>query len=133
MENIEYIKAPFFQRFLAFIIDAVFLALLGGLLGFLGGTPGAALSVLVPILYNGFFYQKFSASPGKYFLDMKVVKTETGAKPTYFDALVRDGVGKTISAFLLCVGYLMAAFRDDGAALHDLMAKTKVLQRKKQS
>lgn len=131
MENTEYVKASFFHRFLAFVIDAVLIAMVSGVLGFLGGTPGIVLSFLVPIVYNGFFYQKFSASPGKHLLDMKVVKSSTGNKPDYMDALVRDGVGKTISAFLLCAGYIMAAFRDDGMALHDFIAKTKVLQRKK--
>ncbi|MEZ4815417.1 MAG: RDD family protein [Bdellovibrionota bacterium] len=122
-------KADFGVRILAFIIDALCLALASGIVAFFLGTVGVVLSFFMPVLYNGYFYQKYSSTPGKKFFHLEVIKVGSGAKPTYMDAFLRDAVGKTLSAMIFFIGYIMAAFREDGQALHDLIAKTVVVQK----
>jgi uncharacterized RDD family membrane protein YckC len=79
------------------------------------------------VLYCGFFFEKYSSTPGKMLFGLKVVRTKTGEKPDYMDALLREGVGKMLSMIIFGIGYFMVAFRSDKQALHDLFSKTTVL------
>lgn len=83
-----------------------------------------AYTILVPTLWQG--YQL-----GKYMLGMKIV-TESYAQPSFMQMLLREmskmlyvipfvGIG-----FILVSQFLMNR-REDGKALHDLIAKTKVI------
>lgn len=125
--TIVYKKAGFVSRLKAFVVDYLAIILMSAVLGNFLDTLGMILSFFIPVLYFGFFYQKYSSSPGKKLFGMKVVRSEDGEKPTYLDALVRDGIGKSLSSIILGVGYFMVLFRDDKRALHDLLSNTDVL------
>jgi uncharacterized RDD family membrane protein YckC len=87
-----------------------------------------ALGLALTAIYVGWFYQNKGATPGKMLFKLKVVDAESGTYLSFSRAIRRDIVGKFISAMLMMGGYLMAAFREDKRALHDLMAKSQVIR-----
>jgi len=116
-------------RMVAFFIDGLILMVAGFLISWqfpVSGMLGFFLTIAVHFLYAGYFYSAHSATPGKMAMNLKVVN-ESGESLDFMTAGLRDGVGKSISGFILGIGYLMAFFRTDGKALHDLMFKTKVI------
>lgn len=107
----KYKYAGFWIRFLAIIIDGIFswvLLGLGWLVNiYLVGTQGYSI--------------------GKKILGLKVIK-ENGKCPIgLVDALIREVVGKFISAIILGIGFLMIAFDPKKQGLHDKIAKTYVV------
>lgn len=87
------------------------------------------INALAEFLYAGYFYSSHLATPGKMLFGIQVVKN-SGAKLEFLEAGLRDSVGKFISSVILGIGYLMAFFRSDRRALHDLMFKTRVVEKK---
>jgi len=59
-------------------------------------------------------------------MKLRVSHCDTGTNISYGRAFLRETVGKFLSAIILMIGYLMADFRDDKRALHDLIASTQV-------
>jgi len=137
------IPAGFWVRVLASIIDTVLLQVLGFAMGFcmqlvLGGTmdPEAdptvallimAMGMVLSIAYYVFFTGYSGQTPGKMALRVKVIHND-GGSVGYGQAFVREVIGKSFSGVLLCIGYLMVAFRADKRGLHDLMARTRVIK-----
>jgi len=126
--------APIGSRFLASFIDRLILFALGFFLNLLIRFDGSfalpiATSLLIDGIYAGYFYSKDGATPGKKAMGLKLV-TSSG-KINFFQGALRDTVGKWISGLILMIGYLMALFREDGRALHDLMFDTKVIKSEK--
>lgn len=72
------------------------------------------------------FYGKKSTTPGKMLFGMRVVREDNGGAVTWGQA-----TGRTF-AYLLSrifyIGYIIAAFDDEKRALHDMLAKTRVLR-----
>jgi uncharacterized RDD family membrane protein YckC len=87
------------------------------------------INVLAEFLYSGYFYSSHLATPGKMIFGIQVIK-DSGAKLEFLEAGLRDSVGKFVSSVILGIGYLMAFFRSDRRALHDLMFKTRVVEKK---
>lgn len=81
--------------------------------------------------YYGWFYSNKGATPGKMVLGLKVIDTSAGRNVSYWRAFFRETVGKGVSGLTLMIGFLMAAFRKDGKALHDIMFGTQVLHEPK--
>jgi len=153
-KKVKAAPAGFWIRLGATVIDGIILAIvqapisiLNGVLGaMVGGKPGQEpnpemamlvllttfigmfVSIAVTVCYVGFFYSKKGATPGKMVFGLKVVSTETGKNLTFWKAGLRDTVGKGISSIILAIGYLMAAFRDDKKALHDIMFNSQVIK-----
>jgi len=125
--KIEYKRAGFWIRTIPFIVDSILMGIVTGVLSFFLSYIGFIVSFILPVFYCGFFYEKYSSTPGKMLFGLKVVRTKTGEHPDYMDALLRDGVGKALSMIIFGVGYLMVAFRSDKQALHDIFSKTTVL------
>lgn len=128
------IPAPIGARFFAAVIDRIILVVIGFALNLLIRFDGSfalpvMTSLLVDGLYAGYFYSKDGATPGKKALDLKLVSSDR--KISFFQGALRDTVGKWISGLILMIGYLMALFREDGRALHDLMFDTKVVKNEK--
>jgi uncharacterized RDD family membrane protein YckC len=149
--NSPVTPAGFWLRFFAFMIDALILVailvpltlpltILEGLVSTMDlGTfqslfmtlvvvlARLIVSSIVTVLYIGFFYQKKQATLGKIMIGLKVIRLDS-LPLGYKDAFVRDVIGKYLSSFLFMIGYLMVAFRTDKRAMHDLLAKTQVIQ-----
>lgn len=71
------------------------------------------------------FYGKKSTTPGKMLFGMRVVREDNGGVVTWGQA-----TGRTFSYLLsriFYIGYIIAAFDDEKRALHDMLAKTRVL------
>lgn len=138
-------KAGFWIRFVASMIDGLILGavqfIIGLVLGFAGGSVsdfdmgGAVVmltitwlcSMAVSITYYVFFTGYNGQTPGKMALRIQVVRTD-GTPMNYGRAFLREIIGKFVSALILGVGYLMAAFDRDKQALHDRIAGTYVIR-----
>ncbi len=144
--------AGFWIRFVAVFIDGLIMAAVRWPLSLLLAVPqslltrnmeqgGAAVGVAfgmlglnmlvgiaVAVAYTGWFYSTKGATPGKMLLKLKVVNADTGTYLTFGQACLRDIVGKFVSGIIFMIGYLMAAFRKDKRALHDLMVGSQVIR-----
>jgi len=148
--------AGFWVRFVAVIIDSMILwfftfpvSLVMGLislaLGFAASgepVPGIFsgpllmfqilsyfINAIIWIGYFAYFYQKKGATPGKLLFNMRVVDAQTGANLNLKQTILREMIGKVLSGLFLGIGYIIAAFREDRKALHDLLAGTQVLRK----
>jgi uncharacterized RDD family membrane protein YckC len=83
------------------------------------------LQVAVPAVYTTWFLGKYGATPGKMACKLKVVTAE-GEPISYARALGRH-FATWISAMILLIGFLMAAFDDQKRTLHDRICDTRVV------
>lgn len=145
------IPAGFWRRVMAVLVDGAIYSILtmplsvvlGIVVGFSGAMGGAdpqsnatmvllantgsyLLSFAIVFLYYGWFYKRKGATPGKMLMRLRVSYFDTGTNLTYWRAFCRETFGKFVSAVLLCVGFLMVAFRRDKRALHDMLLNTQV-------
>jgi len=142
------IYGGFFQRFAAAIIDGFILAIpvYGSMFLFLGSMmdfenpeamqePNMAMFglwyifiIVVYWLYYALMESgKNQATFGKMALNLKVTNMD-GGKVSFMQATGRF-FGKLISALIIYIGYLMAAFTKQKQALHDMMAGCLVLKK----
>lgn len=136
--------AGFWRRFGASVLDSLVVAVLSNILAAgikvlmlagVGGLKAQATSIaittvfgwVVAFFYFGWFYSHKGASPGKLALNLRVVRAGNGVPLTYWRSFGREVPGKYLSALILLIGFLMAAFRQDKRALHDLLFDTQVL------
>lgn len=125
--------AEFDKRFLAFLLDGIILFGVTMLLGLLlpsgdrGGTlTSSVLNFVVFMAYEVTLTAKDGATVGKRMMGLRIVSM-TGETLSIGQAIVRH-LGRIPSGMLLCIGYLMVTFRKDKRALHDLLAKTRVVR-----
>lgn len=79
------------------------------------------------LLITILFWKRFKgATPGKKFVHIKIVDAKTLKDITSKQAITRS-LGYIVSIFILCIGFLMVAFRKDKRGLHDLLADTIVI------
>lgn len=102
----------------------------GALMAGLGLTGMLVGLVLVPLALQALYYAGFHASGkqatlGKMAVGIKVVD-EDGQRISFGRGLGRF-FATILSALILCIGYLMAAFTDRSRALHDMIAGTLVV------
>ncbi|MCX7824789.1 MAG: RDD family protein [Verrucomicrobiae bacterium] len=142
--------AGFWIRALAKLMDGIIVGLTGGMLGALAGfviwamTTGdqkdAILSLLVTgymgvcfahyligIPYNIWFVGRYGATPGKMACGLRVVRAD-GLPLTYARACGR-AFADLLSAMILYIGYIMAAFDGEKRALHDHICDTRVIRK----
>jgi uncharacterized RDD family membrane protein YckC len=120
--------ARFWERFLAIIIDTIIVAAASGI-AFVG-TFGHALPAgfLAPWLYEAFMMSsEWQATVGKRV--MSIVVTDLQGSRISFARATGRHFAKYLSAFLLGIGFVMAAFTSKKQALHDIIAETTVLKR----
>jgi uncharacterized RDD family membrane protein YckC len=120
--------ADFGSRLLAFLIDCVILALATGILT--AGTfgVGVVLSFFAPWLYEAFMLSsEWQATVGK--RAMSIVVTSMDGNRISFARATGRHFAKYLSAFLLFIGFIMAAFTARKQALHDMIAETLVVHR----
>lgn len=110
--------AGFWVRLGAAIVDLIFVIALGLFtfgIGLIGG------------LINIYLVGTYGYSIGKKIFGLKIIK-ENGKCPIgIVDALIREVVGKFVSAILLCLGFVLIAFDDKKQGLHDKIARTYVV------
>lgn len=70
------------------------------------------------------------ATLGKKLLHIRVISTED-RKPTFFEILFRESVGKFLSGLVLEVGYLMIGLEKNKSGLHDILSDTYVVYQHK--
>ena len=143
--------AGFWIRFGAKIIDNIILFLVNTIIGLVAGfiiTPLAGansdpseintaalggiallyfLQIAVAAGYTSFFLGKYSATPGKMALGIKVVRPD-GSSISYMRGFGRY-FAEILSAVILAIGYIMAAFDKEKRALHDHICDTRVIKK----
>lgn len=136
--------AGFWKRFAAYFIDGIILDVVMTAIGFALGVntftmrtadvaPGrlatySVISVVLSWLYFALLESSSSqATVGKMALSI-VVTDRDGARISFARATGRY-FGKILSAFILCIGYIMAGFTEKKQALHDLLAGTLVVNK----
>jgi uncharacterized RDD family membrane protein YckC len=131
----------FWRRFAAYIIDAILVVILSALIGALLGIVisilridrgvisglSTVVGVVIVVLY--FSLQESSeaqATLGKRALGVKV--TDMNGQRISFPRALGRYFAKILSALLLGIGYIMAAFTSKKQALHDMIARTLVVR-----
>src|SRR5262245_29099345 len=120
--------AGFWKRVAALLIDSIVVSVATGLIT--AATVGIAwFSVFVlPWLYEALMLSsEKQATLGKMALGIAVTDLN-GARLTFARATGRH-FAKWISALILGIGFLMAAFTERKQALHDMIAETLVVNR----
>jgi len=90
----------------------------------LGTAASRAFRFLASPCYFIFFHWARGQTLGKMAFRIRVVDLAGG--PLSFGQAALRHVGSWLSAVILGIGYLVAAFRPDKRALHDLIARTRV-------
>lgn len=142
----------FWIRFLAYIIDAIILGTVTGIIQFMmvgsffqvpniqpGDNPFAALAPMLAVLgtaslismaihcaYETLFIWKLGATPGKMALGLKVVRP--GGGPVDVGRALGRYFAKILSGLILCIGYIMIAFDSEKRGLHDMICDTRVIK-----
>ena len=88
-----------------------------------------SLSINLPLtlVYQTFFNGRTGATPGKRLMGLRVERTD-GTPLGYSRAAIRC-LAEMVTSLTVGIGYLMIAFNPDKKALHDLIAKTRVVHR----
>jgi len=102
------------------------------------GDPKAAFAVLgivgilslvsmaINCVYEGLFVAKMGSTPGKMAFGMRVVRPD-GSRVGMARAFGRY-FAKLLSALILGIGYIVAAFDSEKRALHDMICDTRVVK-----
>jgi uncharacterized RDD family membrane protein YckC len=139
--------AGFWRRLAALLIDSLFAGAAGFLIGFLigivvvasgGGDLDRGWSALINVVsvFGWFLYfalmesSSHQATVGKIALGIQVTDID-GDRLSFGRALGRN-LAKLISAIILYIGFILAAFTERKQALHDMIAGTLVVKRGEQ-
>jgi len=100
--------------------DLIFAPAMVGMLGL-----SALLGIALGVAYEVYFLTVHGATPGKMALGLRVIRTDGAPIPPAL-AIGRH-FAMWISAFILMIGYIMAAFDPEKRALHDRICETRVI------
>jgi uncharacterized RDD family membrane protein YckC len=131
MEGKQY--ASFLERFAAALVDGIILSIVGSILGFiLGNLNLQGLASILQIIIGWLYYSYLESSErqatiGKGLLNIVVTDVD-GGRITFVKATIRY-FSKILSALILLIGYIMAAFTEKKQGLHDIIAGTLVLKK----
>lgn len=122
------------HRFAAFVIDVVIISVIIVVLGAIGvidlGNPSATDQVIEAVITLGYYIlltAAFGATLGKMALGMKVVD-ESGQKAGVLKVLIRETIGKIVSAIVIFLGYIWILFDDKRQGWHDKIGGTFVVK-----
>lgn len=126
--------AKFIDGIITGLLTYAFLFLTG--MGLTGnpGTLNAGIGIIIflqyaiPFSYTTFFIGKYAATPGKMACGLKVI-SPNGESVSYYRAAGRT-LAEYLSAIILAIGYIMAAFDDEKRTLHDRICNTRVIRGK---
>jgi uncharacterized RDD family membrane protein YckC len=134
--------AGFWQRFLAYILDLLLLAVPLGMLGFLfgaftgiagsgsGEASASGLISLINFVASWLYFALMESSSrqatiGK--MALGIIVTDLDGNRIGFGRATGRYFAKILSALPFLIGYLLAAFNARKQALHDLIARTLVV------
>ncbi len=139
-------KAKLSKRFMAFMFDMILFNLIFGsgiyllcsyflkenqntgflLIGLLFSFAGLGFYVyyLIYMLY------KQNQTIGKKIFKIKVIKINSNEELTIYDCILREIIGKFLSAVPFMLGFLWAIFNRERMTFHDKLTKTKVVNSK---
>ncbi len=144
-----YLKAGFWQRFLALLIDILIIKIVAIILGYVtdelltyalevtktlsrenvnlvvGGVI-YFIFVSLPFFYFTISTWKYGKTMGKHLIGIKVID-RNGKIPDLSTSLKREVFGKILSGLLLGIGFLIVIFDKEKQALHDKIASTYVV------
>jgi uncharacterized RDD family membrane protein YckC len=143
-------RAGILQRLIAFIIDAIIIGAVSGILAKFYGvdtdfavrTGGEVASVvtsrtgivysliqfLLEFVYFGYCWSANGQSVGMKLLGIRVVRRDNGALLSFLMAGLRGSAGYWISGLLCGLGYLWALFDANNEAWHDKIFGTWVVK-----
>jgi uncharacterized RDD family membrane protein YckC len=129
-------RAGFWIRFVAFVIDGIIISVIQFLLSLIFGdlmdvetNPGSSsfINLILTIIYFGWFQTYLRGQTlGKKITGIRVT-TLDGSNVKLGRMLLREIIGKTVSALILLIGFFMAA-GSSKRALHDRIAGTIVVR-----
>ncbi len=122
----------FWIRFLAYIIDAVILSVVAGLLfgntcpetGYCSGYDG--WRIIIPLAYMVGFWTWKGATPGKMICKLRIVKLD--GSPVDLKTAVMRILGYFVSTIAIGIGFIMIGFDPKKQGWHDKIAKTYVVK-----
>ncbi len=141
----DVVYAGFFTRLAAFLIDSAIVSV--GLLIVKLPVWFIKMAIGDSILFQPFLFQftifdviyylitvsyfvlmtyYCSATVGKHLMKLKVVDAE-GQKLSFVSILIRETIGRYLSALIIYIGYIIAAFDNRKQGLHDKIADTYVI------
>ena len=85
------------------------------------------LNIAISWAYFIYMTDRYQATFGKKWLGLKVV-SENQERLSFNQIVLRETVGKLVSAFTLFIGYIMVAFTQKKQGLHDKIAGSVVIQ-----
>jgi len=144
IHNSKILYAGFWRRFVAYIIDAfvinIFVIVGALVLFFISGKIGLQIEIIREVaswpwlicylLYSSVMESSSEqATLGKIIMGLKVTDMD-GNRITFLRALGRNA-GKLLSAIILFIGFIMAAFTTKKQALHDLISGCLVVKYRK--
>ena len=122
------------HRFAACIIVAIVISVVIVVLDALGvidiGEPSATDQVLEAVISFGYYIlltAAFGATLGKMALGMRVVD-ESGQKAGFLKVLVRETIGKIVSAIVVFLGFIWILFDGNRQGWHDKIGGTFVVE-----
>lgn len=130
--------AGFLPRFIAYIIDSVFIGLVSLIIGMsigiladldnlaILGVTNLAAAFVGPV-YLIAFWATQGATPGKIFLGMRIVASNGRANGIGWGRAILRYVGYVISMWLFYLGFIWIVIDDDNQGWHDKIAKTYVV------
>jgi len=127
-DSIQY--AGWGQRFLAYIVDWIFLAIVGALiLQFSRGNLIIAnsLMIITTLIYFGSTLSKSGQTLGKKMVGIKVLSLSTMQPPSYMQAIGRY-FGYYLSVIPIMIGFLAPLWTEKKQAFHDSVANTIVVK-----
>jgi uncharacterized RDD family membrane protein YckC len=90
------------------------------------------LGLAPTLFYYIWFYTKKGATPGKLVMGLTVVDSNTGARLTVGQIILREIIGKWVFVFsmiFLGLGFFLAVFRDDKRTLADFIGGSRVVRK----
>lgn len=119
--------AGFWIRFIASMVDGVILIIPSILIQIIVDGPiGNILYFILTYLYFILMTEHKGATLGKMFVGL-TVKSDDLQKLSIGKIILRETVGKWISAIILGIGYYMVGFTAKKQGLHDMMAHSVVV------
>jgi uncharacterized RDD family membrane protein YckC len=129
-------RAGFWIRFVAFVIDGIIISVIQFLVSLIFGdlmdvetNPGSSsfINLILTIIYFGWLQTYLKGQTlGKKITGIRVTRLD-GSEVKLGRMLLREIIGKTVSALILLIGFFMAAGKAK-RALHDRMAGTIVVR-----
>jgi uncharacterized RDD family membrane protein YckC len=88
----------------------------------------AVTNICLAIIYAVFFISRYSATPGKMAVGLKLVRSD--GSPLSTGRIIGRYFSEWLSSITLMIGYIMAGFDEEKRALHDRICDTRVIRAK---